>query len=234
MVNHDERKRCNWQHKSSHSGSQSSPSWTMKSVGALRAAIAAARLSSRALKGITMNKLCKSLLLTGAVLATLPAVEQGGGSDNSSTSSSSYNISNDSQSQAQLKKLPEQAWPVVTKEARMHEARISDVDRSDKNGVVFYKVNFKNQDRSWSAKVLEDGTLVDIKKETTSWEDVPKEVRDGILREVKSMGTGACVTEVETTRRNGQMCYKAEIEMDGKAQDCTFDANGQKMPDQQQ
>jgi uncharacterized membrane protein YkoI len=175
-----------------------------------------------------VNYIMNRTIITVALLSVgsaVSAMDQGGGSQISNQGQQSQQV----QGLEKLSRLPQQAQQALQKEARMHDARISDVDERSKNGTQYYVVELENQDQSWNVKVSQEGTIVEIQKDRLAWEKVPQTVQQALLREAKS---GEMITEVEKTRRNGQIAYKAELEKDGKGHDVCLDANGQKLPEQ--
>jgi uncharacterized membrane protein YkoI len=161
-------------------------------------------------------------MLAVTVFALAPAADQAGGSSSGGEASQPAHS-------AKLQQVPDQARQQLLKEARKHEAQITDVDLKQKNGVSFYKADLKNPDRSWSVKILENGTIVGVEKgDQVKFEELPQQVRDSLLQEAKD---GAMITEIEKTRRDGQMAYEAEIEKDGKGRDVYISAEGRKLPD---
>src|SRR4051812_5800602 len=160
-------------------------------------------------------------ILAIAVFALAPAADQGGSSGGGEAAQPAHS--------AKLQQVPEQARQQLMKEARKHEAQITDVDLKQKNGVSFYKADLKNPDRSWSVKILENGTVIGVEKgDQAKFEELPQQVRDALLQEAKD---GAMITEIEKTRRDGQQAYQAEIEKDGKGHDVYISAEGRKLPD---
>jgi uncharacterized membrane protein YkoI len=165
-------------------------------------------------------------ILAIAVCALAPAADQGGGA---SGGSSGGGEAGQQAHSAKLQQVPDQARQQLIKEARKHEAQITDVDLKQRNGVSFYKADLKNPDRSWSVKILENGTIVGVEKgDQVKFEELPQQVRDCLLQEARD---GAMITEIDKTRRDGQMAYEAEIEKDGKAHDVYVSAEGRKLPD---
>ena len=170
-----------------------------------------------------MKKLTQTMILIAAIAAA-PAADQGGGILGGSSGGGQQ------QHSEKLQQLPEKVRESLLKEAGRHEARISDIDTSDKDGIRFYKVTFDNEERSWTAKILEQGVIVGIDHgDMTKWEDLPQPVRDQLLQEAKD---GGMITEILATRRGGKRAYVAEIEKDGKAQDVFIGTDGKKLPEQ--
>lgn len=162
-------------------------------------------------------KLIPSMIALAALAAPAAALDQSGSSPGGQA-----------QQHAQaLQNLPEQARNNLVKEAAQHEARIASVDRKDGDAFSYWTAKLENQDRSWTVKVADTGTIIGIQNEPIAFEKLPRPVQEALLKEA---GKNDMITEIVTTRRNGQKAYKAELESQGKGRDLVLSESGQKLP----
>ncbi|MBA3845317.1 MAG: PepSY-like domain-containing protein [Planctomycetes bacterium] len=124
---------------------------------------------------------------------------------------------------AQVKDVPEAVLKAI--DARADGARLTDIERKEKDDAVLYEVQLTQGAKEWQLRIAEDGSVIADRKHDEAIDELPAAVKRALM---DAVGDDQ-VVDVDRDKDDGKVFYDAKIRGDDGSRTLRFTDQGERV-----